>query len=180
MCSDLCFWDSRGIFPTPAAWRERWPLHFQPSCRGLEQGEEGGQLQQESRALFRSPAPWTSAPAQLWPLGPMAVQLQGWLGTRGFHFLGFMGEVENSFGVTSICHLHPLYENIMPGESHSVVLVKEFAMKWLIFEAPCLILGKFLGLWAGKDHEPIPTFLVGRRSCPHAPSASLFSPAPSP
>ena len=81
------------------------------------------------RALFRSPAPWTSAPAQLWPLGPVAAELQGWLGTRGFHFPGFMGEVENSFGVTSICHLHLLYENIMPGESHSVVLVKELAMK---------------------------------------------------
>ena len=151
---------------------ERWPLHFQPSCVVLSKKRKEGQLQQGSRALFRSPAPWTSAPAQLWPLGPMAAQLQGWLGTRGFHFPGFTGEVENSFGLTSICHLHPLYENIMPSESHSVVLVKEFATKWLIFEAPYLIPGKFLGLWPGKGHEPIPTFLIGRRSWPHAPSAS--------
>ena len=172
MCSDLCFSDSLGIFPTPAAWQWKGgPCTSSPRAVVLSKKRKKGQLQQESRALFRSPAPWTSAPAQLWPLGPVAAELQGWLGPRGFHFPGFMGEVENSFGVTRICHLHLLYENIMPGESHSVVLVKELAMKWLIFEAPCLILGKFLGLWPGKDPEPIPTFLVGRRSCPHAPSA---------
>lgn len=103
------------------------PCTSSPHAVVLSKKRKEGQLQQGSRALFRSPTPWTSAPAQLWPLGPMAAQLQGWLGTWGFDFPGFTGEVENSFGLTSICHLHPLYENIKPSESHSVVLVKEFA-----------------------------------------------------
>lgn len=78
-------------FPDACCLTERWPLHFQPSCRGLEQGEEGGQLQSRKAEPCSEALPvWTSAPCSAVASGSYGCPAARMAGNSGFH-LGFHG-----------------------------------------------------------------------------------------
>lgn len=107
----------------------RWPLHFQPSGRGFEQEEEGRAATTGKQSPVQKPCPVDFGPCSAVASGSCGCPAARMAGNPGFHRPDFLGEVEDSSGVTSICHLRPPYENIVPSESHGVVLVKEFATK---------------------------------------------------